>query len=423
MGFSAVLALVFGSQIGSGIFVLPAALAPFGMFGVFGWAIAGLGAVLLAFVFAELCSKLPQTGGPHAYVRQVFGQKAGFFVGWTYWLVSWVSTSVVFIAAISSLSPFIGKNASPYEYLFWEIILLSVITAVNCKSVEFAGKVESIFAILKLIPFVIVPLVLFTRFDLANISMSPQYADVSFFKLAVIVATTSFWGFIGVECATAPAGAVRNPSKTIPRAIILGTLGVAAVYVVSSLSVMGAIPSAALAVSKAPYVDAINLTLGENISKLVSLVTFIIMAGTSNAWTLTAAQASLGLAQNGMLPAFLAKKNKNAAPYVGVIASGVGILPILILSTSPSLSEQISGIIDFSVGVFLIVYATCCLAFIKISFDSRKILKVILGIIAFLFCLIIIINSSVESTIVSLLFIASGILVMPFAKFSKEKKA
>jgi APA family basic amino acid/polyamine antiporter len=233
----------------------------------------------------------------------------------------------------------------------------------------------------------------------------------------------SCWGFIGVECATAPAGAVENPSKTIPRAIILGTCGVALVYVVSSLSVMGAVPSDILAASRSPYVDAINLSFGANFSKIVSLVTFIIMVGTSNAWTLSASQVSLGLAEDGLLPKIFAKTNRNKAPYISVLASSVGIIPIMILSTSPNLAEQIGGIIDFSVNAFLMVYGICCMAFMKICLDSGKIFKAVLGAIALLFCAVIIANSDLQATVVSLLLTVSGVLVLPFVNLGSKAKA
>ena len=103
IGFWTVLSIVFGSQIGSGIFILPSTLASYGNFGLYGWCSAGLGAILLAIVFAELCSRFPKTGGPYAYVKIAFGTKSGFFVGWAYWLVSWVSNTVLVISSISYL--------------------------------------------------------------------------------------------------------------------------------------------------------------------------------------------------------------------------------------------------------------------------------------------------------------------------------
>jgi APA family basic amino acid/polyamine antiporter len=179
---------------------------------------------------------------------------------------------------------------------------------------------------------------------------------------------------------------------------------------------MGAIPGNILAQSKSPYADAVNSVLGRNLSLVISVITFIIMAGTANAWTIASAQISLGLAKNGLLPDFFAKQNQNFAPYVGVLISSLGIVPILALSINRNLAEQINDIIGFSVEVFLMVYAVCCLAFIKISADERKFLKVFAGLVILAFCLLMIANSSLQSIITALLLSAAGILMLPFMK-------
>ena len=83
IGFWAVFSIVTGSQIGSGVFTLPPCLAPYGVLGLFGCLLAGLGAMALCYVFASLCSRLPKTGGPHVYVQHAFGPKIAFFSGWT----------------------------------------------------------------------------------------------------------------------------------------------------------------------------------------------------------------------------------------------------------------------------------------------------------------------------------------------------
>ncbi|MDR2723962.1 MAG: amino acid permease [Holosporaceae bacterium] len=416
MEFGAILALVFGSQIGSGIFVLPATLAPYGMYGLWGWGLASLGAMLLAFVFADLCSRFPRTGGPHVYIREVFGNEIGFFSGWIYWLVSWTSTSVVIIAAVSSLGVFFGGKVSALTYLLCEVGLLCIIAAVNCYSVSFAGNIGVILALLKFIPFVFVPAVLFCNFNSDNIIIAPQYANSSALKLALIATMESFWGFIGVECATAPAGMVENPTKTIPRAIIIGTLGVAMVYFINNFAIMAVIPGSVLMSSSAPYVDAINLVFGKNLSLIISVIAFVIMVGTANAWTLASAQISLGLAQDKLLPAFFAKKNKSLAPYVSILISSFGMIPLLLLSKNQNLAEQINNIINFSVEIFLLVYAISCLAFIKVNMSSRKIFRVILGIAAFSFCIAMIVNSSISAMIIALLFAISGVCMRPFIK-------
>ncbi|MDR1375828.1 MAG: amino acid permease [Holosporaceae bacterium] len=418
MGFKSVFAIVFGGQVGSGIFMLPATLAPYGIWAVFGWLMAGLGAVLLAVVFGELCSRFPNTGGPHAYVKETFGQIPSFFVGWCYWLVSWISTSVVIVASIAYLNPFMG-DISPLNSLLLEITLLVIITAINCKSVGFAGKTEFLLMMLKFVPFIIVPVLIIPDFNCANITTAADYAHLSPFKLLSAVTVLCLWGFIGLECATTPAGSVQDPAKTIPRAIILGTCAVALVYFINSIAIMGVIPGKVLAASKAPFADAVSIVAGKNISLLLSLAASIVCAGTVNAWVLTSAQASLGLAQDGLLPRFLAKKNSEDSPYVGVLICCFGTIVILALTKNESISEQVSSIINFSVMAFLMVYTICCAAFLKIMLKERKIGKLVIGVFAMAFCLLTMADASWQPILISALFFASGIFVLPFLSFRK----
>ncbi|MBX9744955.1 MAG: amino acid permease, partial [Chlamydiales bacterium] len=83
MGFWAVTSLVAGSQIGTGIFLLPSSMAPFGAAGLTSWLITATGAMLLAFVFARLSANIPKAGGPHAFIESAFGRTFGFFSAWT----------------------------------------------------------------------------------------------------------------------------------------------------------------------------------------------------------------------------------------------------------------------------------------------------------------------------------------------------
>lgn len=415
LGLYAVLAIVFGSQLGSGIFVLPSTLAIYGIFGIYGWFFAGIGAILLAMVFSHLCSTFPYTGGPHSYIKETFGNIPAFFIGWAYWLVSWISNTVVVIASIAYLIPLLGGISQTAE-LTLEITLLLIIMWLNCKSVVLSGKVELVLTTIKFIPFIIVPAIIIWNFDASNIAMAPEIQKLSYSKISAIVTVLCFWGFIGVECATTPADSVENPSKTIPRAIVFGTSAVALIYLINNIAIMGVIPAEKLAVSSAPFVDALKNVAGEKISLILSLIASIVCIGTLNAWVLTSAQISLGLAQDGLFPKFFAKKNSNGSPYIGVIICCVGMIPILILTKNENLSKQISYIIDFSVLTFVMVYFACCLASLKLSLQKKQIIKSILGVAALLFCLFIILDASKEALWISSSFFISGVSLIPFIK-------
>jgi APA family basic amino acid/polyamine antiporter len=104
LGFWACLALVVGNTIGSGIYLLPASLAPYGLNSVIAWGLTATGALFLAYVFAGLGRAFPSAGGPYAYTRMAFGDLAGFLVAWGYWISIWVANAAIATAAVSYLA-------------------------------------------------------------------------------------------------------------------------------------------------------------------------------------------------------------------------------------------------------------------------------------------------------------------------------
>jgi len=411
IGFWSVFALVTGSQIGSGVFMSPATLAPYGMWGLCGWVISGIGALSLAFVFSELCTRFPKTGGPHVYVREAFGPSAAFFTGWTYWIVSFISTTAVIVTSIGYLSPLLPFEPG-FFYVLLEFVLLVAIVLLNLKGVKAAGNAEFFLTLLKFIPLLIMPALALFYFDKSNIAMSAEAAHMSLPSVLGHVVLLTFWGFIGVESATTAAGSVINPSKTIPRAIVLGTLTVALVYMFSSVGIMGLIPGAELMNSRAPFVDAAAYLFGGNWHLLISVVASVVCIGTLNAWILTSGQIALGLAQDNFLPKFFAKTNKAHAPYWGILFSGMGIAPLLILTNSDSLAKQITDLIDISVISFLFVYLACSVGLIRILQRERNLKISIASVSAFvsiIFCAFVIGQTPPATLLISSLFTLSGL--------------
>jgi basic amino acid/polyamine antiporter, APA family len=417
IGFWSVFALVTGSQIGTGVFILPASLAPFGILSLGGWVIAGLGAVMLALVFAKLCARFPRTGGPHAYVQEMFGPTASFFTGWTYWIISWVSTSAVITGSIGYLTPFIGDQP-PLVNLSLEILLLFIFTAVNCKGVKTAGKVEFFLTALKMIPLLLVPVVALFFFDTQNFAPIETRSPLDISQMLSHVALLTLWGFVGLESATTPAGSIENPGKTIPRAVVWGTLFVAIVYIINSVSVMGAVPFQTLAVSKAPYADTARLIFGGNWHLVISLIASIVCIGTLNAWMLASGQIALGIAQDGLLPPLFAKQNKDGAPIWALLISCGGILPLLYLTQDKNLAQQVNTIIDFSVTSFLFVYAICTVAYLKMIWqqNEKKFWQWSYGIIALCFCTWVIAATPGKTLLISSVFTLSGIPIYVFRR-------
>lgn len=423
MGFWSVSSLVIGSQIGSGIFLLPASLGAFGAIGLTSWLITATGAILLALIFARLCTRFPKTGGPHVYVAAAFGKTAAFYCAWTYWVISWVSTTAVLIAIVGYLTPIVGKMSS-IATITVELAVLGLIVWINILGVRRAGQVEFVFTLLKILPLVIVPL---GGLWFLNASHFTPFNPTNHTTLGALNAAALFtlWGFIGVESATTPADSVINPKKTIPRAIVFGTLIVAFVYMFSTFVIMGVLPSSVLLHSPAPFSDAASVIFGGNWHIFISLAAAIVCIGTLNAWVLTSSQIALGAANDGHLPALFSVKNKNNVPIWGLVISSAGIVPILILTLDIDLISQVNRIIDVSVTAFLLVYLASVFSCLKLTIEDQRTKKhlridVLIGILALMFCGWALWSSGVKMVCYALLITATG---MPIYFWQKNKNA
>lgn len=389
MGFWTVTSLVAGSQIGTGIFLLPASMAMFGAAGLSSWLITAIGAMLLATIFARLCAKIPKTGGPHTFIENAFGKTLGFFSAWTYWVISWLSTPMVVISVVSYLSPILG-HLNPVLNLVLEIAILLFITGLNLLGVRSAGRVEFVFTLLKLLPLVLVPVAGIFFFNESHfVPFNPtSESTISVLNAAALL---TLWGFIGVESATTPAESIENPKKTIPRAIVVGTLLVAFIYIFSSIVIMGVVSPQALAQSKAPFADAAQIIFGGNWYIAVSIAASIVCLGTLNAWVLTSGQIALGAAYDGHLPKIFTIKNSHGAPKWGLIISSLGMIPVLIVTLNQDLIAQVNLIIDVSVTAFLFIYVLSVLSYIKLFWKNKEagslnMTGILVGIGALIFC-------------------------------------
>lgn len=404
IGFWAVFSLVLGSQIGSGVFASPAVLAPYGLYGLLGWCFSGVFAVTLAVIFAKLCMQFPRTGGPHVYAYEAFGEVCSFFTGWSYWLISWMTTPVVLVTSVSYLSTLISiKNP-----IFWQIGILCVVTAINLRSVQASGRAEFVLTLFKFIPLTVIPIIALCFFDKSNIQTVVSMTPASMGNILML----TLFCFLGLESATAPAEFVEQPQKTIPKAIIWGTVSVALIYLLNSAAILGLIQGAQLMNSKAPYVDATRLLFGD-FSFIMGIIGTFVCISTLNAWVLTSSQIAYGLSKDLLFPDIFKIKNKMGTPFVSVLISSVLIIPVLILTNHENVGHQIATIIDYGMIIVLFIYAIASLALVRVSQHKM------LGIVGLLLCMGIIIFRPLHEILTGIAFILSGV---PMYIYVKRKK-
>ena len=114
LGVAACTAIVVGNMVGSGFYLSPAAVAPFGNLAILAWIVMGAGAICLGLTFAKLARLAPATGGPYAYTRMAYGDFPGFLIAWGYWISIWTSLPVIAIAfagAVFDLFPDLHNRA------------------------------------------------------------------------------------------------------------------------------------------------------------------------------------------------------------------------------------------------------------------------------------------------------------------------
>jgi APA family basic amino acid/polyamine antiporter len=211
---------VVGNMIGSGIFLLPSALAGYGGISIVGWLITATGAMLLAMVFARLGRAFPRTGGPYAYTRRAFGDFVGFLTAWGYWIASWVGNAAIAIAFVSYLGYFDAFKALNSNRVLAAALAISAVwllTFVNVMGVRQGGIMQLITTVLKFVPLLGLALLGLFFINVDNFGGFNTSGQSSYGALTAIAALT-LWSFIGVESATVPAEDVQNPKRTIPRA-------------------------------------------------------------------------------------------------------------------------------------------------------------------------------------------------------------
>ncbi len=373
IGFYALTAIVIGSQLGSGVFILPAALAEYGPFSLIGCLLSGIGAILLTLVFGNLAMYYPDVGGPHIYIAKVFGFKWGFFATWCYWIVSFVSTTVVVVTGCSYIVPILasctGQSVGSEVIFGLEVVCILIFMTLNLFGSNVSAKAEMVLSLLKIIPMVVLPIGCFFYFNKSNFNSDVAALHISFHSVLSNATLIAFWGFIGLESGTTPVETVKNP-QTISRALVWGTSLVALIYMAIGVAVMGVIPIAALRKMDAPFVAITQIMVGGQWHLAIGAAVFMVCLGTLNAWIFISGQIASSAGKTNMLPVFFAKTNRYSAPQYSIAISSLGIIPFLVLTLNSSLKQQLLDLIDVSVIIFLWLYLLSVCAYGKLLWNN-----------------------------------------------------
>ncbi|VAV86783.1 hypothetical protein MNBD_ALPHA06-121 [hydrothermal vent metagenome] len=409
MGFWKVWSMTVGVMVGSGIFLLPAVLAPFGSLGFLGWLMTSVGAILIALILGRLAARTERTGGPYAYAHDAFGPLAGFLVGWGYWLAvvfAIAAISVAFAGYLAALVPAIAANTALQAAS--AIAMIWALTLVNIRGVSEAASIQLLMAVLKLVPLLVI---IWLGFRAGSVENIPPFNPSGQAILPALAATAllTMWAFLGIEAGVVPAEDVIDPKRTIPRAVVFGTVCVTFIYIASTAAVMMLVPADVLATSTAPFVDAAK-SLGSIGAPLIAIGALIATAGSLNGNILLGGQMPLAAALDGLAPKFLTRRNQGQAPYFALLISSSISSVLLLFNYADGLVSTFTFLISMSTLATLTPYAVSALADLRFSWKSAKGWAVIC-LLAIAYTLMAMIGSGLKVLVWGIPLLAAGVPV------------
>ncbi|MBW6531152.1 amino acid permease [Sphingomonas sp. RRHST34] len=379
--FWGVLALVMGNLIGSGIYLLPATLAPLGANATLGWVVTIAGAMTLSFVFARLAAAIPRAGGPYAYADAAFGPVIGFATAWSYWTLVWAGNGAVAVAVVSALSlafPALAPHAA-----IAAVVLVWLAVLVNIRGVDLAVKLQMTTMVIKLVPLAAVVLLAAWLLLTRGAAVSHEVAVPLTVTGTAGAAALTFWGFLGVESATVPADRVADARRTVPRATLIGTAAVGAIYLIVSSAITALMPRATVAASPAPIAAFLGLGFGDGVAQLVALFAAISALGTLNGFVLLQGEVPRAMAQGGVFPRWFARETAQGTPARAHVVAGLLVTAVTLANFTRGMGDLFAFVASVSLAAGMLAYLASALAAVKLLRDDPA--ARVVGVIAAVF--------------------------------------
>ena len=356
--------IVMGGIIGSGIFINYYVVAqvvhtPVLILGA--WLVGGAIALAGAFIYAELADRMPQVGGQYAYIREAYHPSVAFVYGWGLLLVTQTGgMAAVSIAFARYTLELTGTHAPDW---LLAVPVLAVLTVVNCLGVRQGGTVQDVLMVLKIGAIGALVIAGFAFVHPSQWSWHPVMdrpfsgSFLSAFAAAMVPVLFSYGGW---QTSCFVAGEMRNPRRDLPRGLLIGVLGVIALYLAAGFVYVRALGAAGLAATSTPASSVMRLALGEPGAKLIAAGIAISGLGFLSQGILTAPRVYFAMADDGLFFRALAWVHpRTRVPVVAIVVQSVWTIII-------ALSGRYEQILNYVVAtdfIFFGLSATCLFVF------------------------------------------------------------
>lgn len=365
MTLSGLTTLVAVNMMGSGIIMLPSSMAQIGAVSLLSWVITAVGSMAIAYSFAQLGVFCPRSGGMSAYSEEAHGKSSFFMASFLYYLSLAIGNVAIAISAVGYLTPFIpwlGTGATP---LFVGVVGLIWITIVaNFGGARLTGKIGAITVWGVIIPVAGLAIIGWFWFSADTFAQAWNPHSLAFSDAIAQSIPLTLWAFLGMESAAQNSDAVENPKKNVPLACLLGTLGAAVIYVLSTSVIFGIVPDADLANSSAPFAYVYAEMFNPLVGKIIMALAVIACVGSLLGWQFTLAETAKFTADFNMFPKVFARLNKVGAPVAGMIIAGVIQTLFAVSTMSPDASAQFGKLVDLAAVTNIVPYITAISALV-----------------------------------------------------------
>lgn len=353
-------AIVAGSVIGSGIFLVPGAIAKqlsSLRCVLLVWVVGGLLSLFGALSLAEMGSMLPAAGGLYSYLREAYGKPVGFLYGWA-------TLAMIQTGSIATLAAGFGLYVSQLIFLSPQqeklVCLASVValTAVNLMSLRESKLVQNIVMAAKLIGIAALGAMLFARGHAATLGAGWEVSTHAGFLAYGPAVIAVLWSYEGWHVVSFTASEFRNPQKDLPRSLISGILTVGAVYVMLNIAYYSVLLPGQLVGTGSAAASAIQSTYGGSATRLVSLLILTSILGAMNGMILTGPRVYYAMARDGVFFASLGKTTaRSKVPALAIVVQGVWASVLTVAGTFQQLFTYVifTGWIFYGLAVFGVV--------------------------------------------------------------------
>ncbi len=353
--------LTVGAVIGSGIFIVPAAVMrqTGGTVGpaMLVWLAAGILSLLGALTYGELGAAKPEAGGLYAYIRDAFGALPAFLYGWTtFFVISTGATATLAVAFASYLGEII--TISPVAAKAVAVLVILTITAINIRGTRQGASVQNWSTIAKVLGIVVMSVALLARGDgFAGAQVWPAEMGGSFFSAVGLAMLGVLWAYEGWQYITFSAGETRDPQRTFPRAIVVGTSVLIGLYLLANLAYIAALGPEQMQASDAVAAASVGALFGPAAGGLIAVIILISMFSCANSLSLTSPRVFYAMARDGVFFRKLAEVHPRfRTPAFAIAASGAWSVLLAVTGTFEQLLTYVvfAGWIFYGLGAMSI---------------------------------------------------------------------